>query len=435
VQGDERDVIFFSVGYGFDQQGQMAMNFGPLNKPGGERRLNVAVTRAREKVVLITSIRASDIDKDAQALGLQTLRAYLDYAEHGPELLSNKAKEGTFDSALDEDVAAEIKKMGYQVVPEVGCSGYRIDMGVVDPVNEGCFLLGVECDGVTYKSSSSARDRDRLREQVLRKLGWRIHRIWSPAWVARRDSEIRRLKEALAQAQKTQLDKDAQKPIIDIKENSAPKTDIQKNTFSGIEKIGVSYKVYPLKATYNPYIKLVTAKAMVDSKQRNEFHFPENRGNQTKLLLEIIQNEGPVHFDYAVERLADAWGVKRVTPKVSHAVQEALNTLIRDQKVVMKGSFLWPPMLKDVQIRVPVEGVPETKRALEYIAPEEVEAAMKLIAQYALGISDESLIAETAKVFGLNHSTDKSKEYFNEILKRLIRERKLAIKDNVVTLA
>ncbi len=92
VQGDERDVIFFSVGYGFDQQGQMAMNFGPLNKPGGERRLNVAVTRAREKVVLITSIKASDIDKDAQALGVQTLRTYLDYAEHGPETLSNKPK-------------------------------------------------------------------------------------------------------------------------------------------------------------------------------------------------------------------------------------------------------------------------------------------------------------------------------------------------------
>ena len=92
-------------------------------------------------------------------------------------------------------------------------------------------------------------------------------------------------------------------------------------------------------------------------------------------------------------------------------------------------------MLKDVQIRVPVEGIPETKRKLEHIPPEEVEAAMKLIAQYALGISDESLVAETAKVFGLNHSTDKSKEYFNEILKRLIRERKLAIKDNVITLA
>jgi hypothetical protein len=432
VQGDERDVIFFSVGYGFDQQDQMAMNFGPLNKPGGERRLNVAVTRAREKVVLITSIRASDIDKDTQALGLQTLRAYLDYAEHGPELLSNKAKEGTFDSAIDEDVAAEIKKMGYQVVPEVGCSGYRIDMGIVDPVNDGCFLLGVECDGLTYKSSSSARDRDRLREQVLRQLGWRIHRIWSPAWVARRDSEIRRLKETLEQAQKTQLDKDAQKPIIEIKENSAPQTDIQKNTFVGIEKIGVTYKVYPLKATYNPYIKVVTAKTTIDSKQRNEFHFPENRENQTKLLADLIQNEGPVHFDYAVERLAAAWGIKQVTPKIAHAVKESLNNLIREQKVIIKGSFLWPTGLKETSIRLPMQGVPESKRKPEYIAPEEVELTMMIVAKYALGISDDSLIAETAKVFGINHIGEEAKAVFSEVLKRLVRERKLVRKDDGV---
>ena len=436
VQGDERDVIFFSVGYGFDQRGQMTMNFGPLNKPGGERRLNVAVTRAREKVVLITSIKSPDIDKDIQALGVQTLRNYLDYAEHGPETQLDKSKGGAFDSAIDEDVVAEIKKLGYDIVPEVGCSGYRIDIGVVDPVNPGNFLLGVECDGNTYKSSSSTRDRDRLREQVLRQLGWQIHRIWSPAWVARRDSEIRRLKETLEQAQKTQLEKVAQKPIIDIKEEFAPTIDVQKNTFAGIEKIGVPYKVYPLKATYNPYIKIATAKTTIDSKQRNEFHFPENRENQTKLLAELIQNEGPVHFDYAVERLAAAWGIKKVTPKISHAVKEALNNLIREQKVAIKGSFLWPTGLKQTQIRVPIQGLPESKRKPCYIAPEEVESAMMLVAQYALGISKDSLVSETAKVFGINRSGEEAAAVFSEVLKRLVRERKLVCNsDGVVTAA
>ena len=259
VQGDERDVIFFSVGYGYDEGRVMAMNFGPLNKPGGERRLNVAVTRAREKVVLVTSIKATDIDPEAKAVGVQTLRNYLDYAEHGTETLEQvKARESEFESALDEDVAAEIKKMGYEVVPQVGCSGYRIDIGVVDPVNPGNYLLGIECDGASYKSSSSARDRDRLREQVLTQLGWRIHRVWSPAWVARRDSEVRRLKEALEQASKQQLEKDTQKPIIEVKEGMAPKTDVQKLEFAGIEKIGVPYKTYPLKASFSPYIRVAT---------------------------------------------------------------------------------------------------------------------------------------------------------------------------------
>ncbi len=327
------------------------------------------------------------------------------------------------------------RKLGYDIVPEVGCSGYRIDIGVVDPVNPGNFLLGVECDGTTYKSSSSARDRDRLREQVLRQLGWRIHRIWSPAWVARRDSEIRRLKETLEQTQKTQLEKDAQRPIIDIKEGSAPKTDVQKNTFAGIEKIGVPYKVYPLNAIYNPYIKIATAKTTINSKQRNEFHFPENRENQTKLLFELIQNEGPVHFDYAVERLAATWNIKKITPKISHAVKEALNNLIREQKVVIKGSFLWPNELKDTPIRVPIQGVPESKRKSNYIAPEEVESAMMMVAQYALGISEDSLISETARVFGINYSSEEAKSVFSEVFKRLIRERKLVCKSDGVVAA
>jgi len=434
VQGDERDVIFFSVGYGYDANGKITMNFGPLNKPGGERRLNVAVTRAREKVLLITSIKGSDIDPDAQALGVQTLRTYLDYAEQGPETYSAKRKDGEFDSMLDEDIAAEIKKMGYDIVPQVGCSGYKIDIGVVDPVNRGSFLLGVECDGETYRSINSARDRDRLREQVLRQLGWRIHRVWSPAWVARRDSEIRRLKEALEQAQKQQIERFAQTPIVD--KGSAPSVDVQKIQFAGIEKIGVPYKVYPLKATYSPYIRIATAKSTYDSKQKNQFHFPENRANQTKLLDELIQNEGPVHFDYAVERLAATWGIKQVTPKIVHAVKEALNNLIREQKVVIKGRFLWPPQLKETPIRVPIQGVPESKRKAQYIPPEEIEATMKIIAQYALGISDDSLINETAKVFGINHSGSETKEVFSEVLKRLIRERKLVCRDDgVVTVA
>jgi hypothetical protein len=262
-----------------------------------------------------------------------------------------------------------------------------------------------------------------------------MYRVWSPAWVARRDSEIRRLKETLEQAQKTQIDKEAQKPIIDIKEGAAPKTDVQKNTFSGIEKIGVGYKVYPLKAIYNPYIKVATSKTTVDSKQRNEFHFPENRENQTRLLAELIQNEGPVHFNYAVERLAATWGIKKVTPKISHAVKEALNTIIREQKVVIKGSFLWPIGLKQTPIRVPIQGVPESKRKPEYIAPEEVESAMMMVAQYALGISEDSLISETAKVFGINHSGEEATAVFSEVFKRLVRERKLICKDDGVVTA
>ena len=305
----------------------------------------------------------------------------------------------------------------------------------LDAVNPGNYLLGVVCDGPLYKSSNSARDRDRLRDQVLTQLGWRIHRIWSPSWVARRDSEIRRLKEALEEASKQQLEKETQNPITEVKDGLAPKVDVQKIEFSGVERIGVPYKIHPLKAIYDPYVKVATANSTVNSKQKNEFHFPVNRGNQTNLLDELVQNEGPVHFDYAVERLAAAWGIKHVTPQVTHAVKEALNNLLKEQKVVLKGSFLWPRSARETPIRVPVPGIPESKRKAEYIPPEEAEGAMQAVARYALGISQESLVRETAKVFGLNHSTEDARKVFSEALNRLVRERKLILKGDVVSAA
>jgi hypothetical protein len=244
VQGDERDVIMISLGYGYDPQGQITMNFGPLNKTGGERRLNVAVTRAREKVVLVTSIKASDINvESASSEGTVTLHDYLEYAEKGPEVLKLPAlKPAEFESPIEEDVAMAIQRLGYTVVSQVGCSSCPITMGVVDPNNPGSYLLGIEFDGATYQYSHSARDRDRLRAQVLKQLGWRIHRIWAPTWITRRDSEIRRLSDALNEAHKFQLEAEAPSTDADQEEQNdelSQEVDVQRVHFAGIEKIGV----------------------------------------------------------------------------------------------------------------------------------------------------------------------------------------------------
>ena len=170
VQGDERDVLIFSVGYGKDAEGKMAMRFGPLNNAGGERRLNVQITRAREMVVVVSSIRADDIDlKSTGATGALMLHHYFDYAEHGPAALRREtsASTGEPDSQFEVEVAAAIREMGYECVAQVGCSSYRIDIGVLDPAKPGRYILGVECDGATYHSAYTARDRDRLRQAVL----------------------------------------------------------------------------------------------------------------------------------------------------------------------------------------------------------------------------------------------------------------------------
>jgi very-short-patch-repair endonuclease len=206
VQGDERDVIFLGIGYGPDETGRVALRFGPLNREGGERRLNVAVTRARRGMVVVSSLRAHDIDLSrTAAVGVKLLRAYLDYAERGTEALRGAitgAGEREFDSPFEREVYEELTRRGLTVHPQVGCSGFRIDLAVVDPRASGRYLLGVECDGATYHSSATARDRDRLRQEVLEGLGWRICRIWSTDWVRGREGQVRRVQAALEKAQR-----------------------------------------------------------------------------------------------------------------------------------------------------------------------------------------------------------------------------------------
>jgi hypothetical protein len=436
VQGDERDVMIFSVGYGRDQQGLITMNFGPLNKPGGERRLNVAVTRAREKTILVSSIKSSDMDLEAtKAAGVRSLYHYLEYAEKGPDiLLSRKPQDNGFTSPLEKEVAEEIRRMDYQIDTNVGCSDYKIDIGVIDPANPGHYLLGVECDGLTYLSSSSARDRDRLREQVLNNLGWRIHRIWSPTWVARKESEVRKLKEALEQPCRTSQKQETKTKTTTEQKTPTINGEVKKVQFGGIEMIGIPYKVHPLKATFNSYIKVPISKPPYTQTQRNEFYFPANRAQQSRLLAELVTEEGPIHFEYAVHRLATAWGLRRTTPKVNQAVKEAADLLLKEHKIVAKGDFLWPIDLVEVPVRVPTTNDPESKRLPEHIPPEEIENAMKQIAQYSLGIGYEALLFETGKVFGFVHGGERVREIMLETYQKMLRERKLINTNDIITI-
>ena len=204
VQGDERDVILLSVGYARDAEGKLYLNFGPIIKQGGERRLNVAITRAKSKITLVSSLLAGDIDiTRSKNQGIKLLRDYLEYAESGGKRLEGNlyTSELKFDSPFEEDVYHTLVEHGYTIRTQVGCSGYRIDLAVVNKNHPGEFLLGIECDGASYHSSPTARDRDRLRQQVLEKLGWNIHRIWSTDWFRNKPVQIRLLVEKIEKLQ------------------------------------------------------------------------------------------------------------------------------------------------------------------------------------------------------------------------------------------
>ena len=201
VQGDERDVIYISVGYGRDGEGKLKMNFGPLNAEGGQRRLNVLITRARLRCEVFTNITADDIHLSAEndQAGLRAFKIFLAYAKDRTLSVALPTGRGS-DSPFEAAVYATLTRTGYHIEQQIGQAGYFIDMAVVDPQMPGRYILGIECDGATYHSALAARDRDRLRQQVLEGLGWRIHRIWSTDWFKNPAQEIERTIAAIEQA-------------------------------------------------------------------------------------------------------------------------------------------------------------------------------------------------------------------------------------------
>ncbi len=194
IQGDERDVILISVGYGHDQDGKMSLNFGPLNQDGGERRLNVLITRAREKCVVFSNFKAYDMNLTANPpYGVKSLKEFLEYAENltlGTQIGDEYSKE-----PFEDAIASFLQENGYTVDRQIGCAGFRVDLAIVDDENPGKYILGITTDGKMYASSKVARDRDRLREQVLTGLGWKLYHLWSTDWYRNRDLGRKKLLE------------------------------------------------------------------------------------------------------------------------------------------------------------------------------------------------------------------------------------------------
>jgi very-short-patch-repair endonuclease len=375
VQGDERDVIIFSIGYGRDRNGEFKMFLGPLNYEGGERRLNVAVTRAREKVLVASSVRAADFDlRGTTAAGVLALHRYLDYAERGLPALETPlaAAAGEPQSPLEESVAGVIRELGYDVSYQVGCSKYRVDLGVIDPAQPGRFILGVECDGAMYHSAYTARDRDRIRQEVLERLGWRIHRVWSPDWTTRHDVERARLREAIERsrlATPTPLEPSTARPTHAVLRTVEPapvaKSDDEPPTWA------VPYQAAEL--TWSQSVDLQVAR--------------------------VVELEGPVHIEVLQRRVAQGMGYEKTGSRVRESITAAVRQLTRRNKVRTVGDFLWPVGDGfELKVRYPDGG--ETRRRIEHIAIDELSLAMLLKVHEALSLAEEDLMVQVARLFG-----------------------------------
>lgn len=397
VQGDERDVMIFSIGYGRDEYGKFSMSFGPLNGDGGPRRLNVAVTRARTKVEVVSSVRASDFDlSSTSSPGPRLLRAYLDFAEHGPAALAGEIESmgGDFESPFEEAVAGEVRAMGYDVISQVGVAGYRIDLGVVDPRAPGRFLVGIECDGATYHSSPTARDRDRLRQEVLEDLGWSIYRIWSWDWVREHASEVERLRVALKELE-TRLPEDSPPPEDD------PSDEPPQPVRDSVEVVEVNGGG---DAAALPWVEPYHRAELISHTGWADFHDTHARPELNKALMGLLSVEAPIHVDYAIKRLAETHGIARRGANVVATGKKVIQAATRRGEVERRGSFLWLPGQELEVVRTVDPEAPEERRSIVEIPPEEIDLAIEKLTEATGQLDEYELVTQVARVLGFRQA-------------------------------
>ncbi|MCA1839967.1 MAG: DUF3320 domain-containing protein [Actinobacteria bacterium] len=394
VQGDERDIIIFSVGYGYDEAGKFTLQFGPINKAGGHRRLNVAVTRARRRVEVVASVTAGDFRGDLAREGVRHLKRYLDYAERGlPALALDITPSGSdVESPFEASVAGVIRSWGFDVVPQVGVADYRIDLGVRDPNHPGNFALGIECDGVMYHSSKVARDRDRLRQEVLEGLGWRLHRIWGTAWYSDRAQQESRLRNAIEDAIATQ----GKLPLRrDPRMTDGSQPELEAVSLDETPTWAVTYQVSRDAAGRVSHPSFAKT-------QRHwlEMHDPAAKPELRRVIERVVAIEGPVAEELVLRRVREAWGIGRAGSRVREAFNAALSELLRANKIIRDGEgFLW--MNGQVLPGVRVASTdPDTRRAVSEVSRAELELAVRKVVSDARFISWEELSTYVARLFG-----------------------------------
>ncbi|WP_025715969.1 DUF4011 domain-containing protein [Paenibacillus sp. 1-18] len=392
VQGDERDTIIFSIGYAKDPHGVMYMNFGPLSRDGGYRRLNVAITRAKYNVKLVGSIRPTDIKLEStKAEGVKMLRSYIEFAMNGPEVLQQELSYSdtvNVDSPFEESVYDFLLKQGYRVSTQVGCSGYRIDLAVKHPTLNGRFVLGVECDGATYHSARTARERDRLRQTVLEDIGWKIYRIWSTDWIKDPVTEGKKLLEAVEKATKEYVETGF-KPKESEDRLSSPKINIEVLE-KPMSNDDIQYD--------NPYSFAYYKEANIHEVKRNS----DNTDYFTKVIHHVVQIEHPIHFELLCKRVAGLFGNQKVTVKIRKSVSFLIDNYL-EQKLIRKGEFIWIKDKENLSVRIPLSN-DTAVRAIHHICTEELSAAMHKIVSNSIGITSNDLYLVTARAFGFSRT-------------------------------
>jgi hypothetical protein len=390
----------------------------------------VAVTRAREQVELVASIRSHEFNlADGASAGARMLRDYIAYAQAGghadsPDRDQEEADNLLWPTPFEEEVAKALAEHGYQPIPEVGVGSFRIDIGVRATDQPDRFLLGIECDGDAYARTPTARDRERLRHQVLAQLGWGpIHRIWSLDWVRNRAAEIERMLAALTAAEA----RAASTPPTDTQpttngNGSTPPDDTTDSPRERVERV-VHELAGSADAAALPWTTPYRVAQLRPGNTGYEFHESVNRRHQADDIEALLEVEAPISVDYAIRRLAENWGLQRAGHRVVSAARQAITQVSRRGKAQIRGEYIWRPDQTLTHVRIPDPADERTRRNIEDIPPEEIDLALARLAEVSLGIDDESLITQAARVLGFDRTGGRIRTVLDARLRMMQRER------------
>jgi very-short-patch-repair endonuclease len=421
VQGDERDIILLGIGFGPTEPGAktMSMSFGALNGQGGWRRLNVAVTRARQEMVLFTSFDPGMIDLNrTSARAVRDLKHFIEFAYRGPSALAEavQGSVGGHESPFEQAVAIELTRRGWTVVPQIGVSRFRIDLGIVHPDRPGDYLLGVECDGATYHSAATARDRDKVRAMILEGLGWQLARVWSTDWWVDKAGAAERLhqkieaalalsrSEATAGVAKSTYDEHHD---IDVDEGEGDDLSLAAPEFAAEAKgltestqsmrlakqIEISFASQPYRqADLSSFEHELSAARLRDDAYDDVL---------VRLISHVVKAEAPISEAQLVRRVARAHGIDRATRVIRDRIMSLAKARHHVERDGDSGMFIWPDAGSSRvwdTFRPPATA--EDLRAIEEIALAEIRAA-------ALRQKSKDAAVAVARTFGvkrLSHS-------------------------------
>lgn len=418
VQGDEREIILFSIGYGKDSLGRIHLNFGPLNNSGGERRLNVAVTRAKSEVKIFANFHPREFDvSGSTSEGLRLLKEYLLYAEGGRASLIRQVKSNqtdAFDSGFEKQVATKLRALGWEVRTQIGVGGYRVDLGIVHPEYPGKYLAGIECDGARYHSARSARDRDILRQAVLEGLGWRILRIWSTDWWYDAERSIDIIDAGL-------------KLFLEEKKSDDRQAETKETSDDYI-----STEIEPLVSESDPPVEVILLPkfdiSVVSLSTYGDFYVSRSLVKQQ--LIEVVKLLSPICRDECFTIVCKAWGFSKKGSRIVQFLDACAQSI---HKTTAGGhTFFWntSEQVKELDhFRAPIDGI---QRHPSTVAPEELRFAFLPILEANIQVQKSELFKEIGKMLGYSRVTTETMAAMEPGLKHLCELGVVTVDDGLV---